>query len=84
MHGPGRLEVTDSDRAAPITALRTSFDRVRALPPEQQVDECEDRKREPTLVESYIYEGRDLSVVGQPCAFTCLSTNVNPQREPAT
>jgi hypothetical protein len=115
MHGPGRLEVTDSDRAAPITALRTSFERVRALPPEQQVDECvdqlgqpelivaelvdsiqtvdswlaaiqapdgddacEDRKREPTLVESYIYEGRDLSVVGQPCAFTCLSTNVNP------
>lgn len=38
----------------------------------------EEPEREPTLAESYIYEGRDLFVLGQPCAFTCLSTNVNP------
>jgi hypothetical protein len=107
--------VTDSDRAAPITALRTSFERARALRPDQQINECVDQLGHPelivaelvdafhaveswlatdvaqswsdpcenhdqpqTLAESYIYEGRDLSVVGQPCAFTCLSTNVNP------
>jgi hypothetical protein len=107
--------VTDPGRAAPTTALRASFERARALRPEQQIDECvdqlshpelivaelvdalqtveswlaaneasagddecESRNREPTLVEGYIYEGRDLFVLGQPCAFTCLSTNVNP------
>ena len=37
-----------------------------------------DREKQPIQAEEYIYEGRDLSVIGEPCALTCLSTNVSP------
>jgi len=103
--------VSDQSRATPITTLRQSFERARALPPSQQIDECVDQlghpelimaevvdafhkveswldanptlredpltpdgKRQPIQAEEYIYEGRDLFVIGEPCAFTCLST----------
>ena len=107
--------MSDQSRATPITTLRQSFERARALPPSQQIDECVDQLGHPELImaevvdafhkveswldanptlredpltpdgkrqciqaEEYIYEGRDLFVIGEPCAFTCLSTNVSP------
>jgi hypothetical protein len=112
---PRESHVSDQSQATPITTLRQSFEQARALPPNQQIDECVDQLGHPELImaelvdafhtveswldanpapreddltcdrekqriqsEEYIYEGRDLFVTGEPCAFTCLSTNVSP------
>ncbi len=37
-----------------------------------------DRQREEQEEPEWFYEGRDLSVLGDSCSFTCLSSNVEP------